>query len=184
MAVLCCLTALMCADEKPWWRRVAEEVGAHDQRRDFEVRQLMETVADCLRTADDTAATVAIRKLAGLRAAEAVPLLVKHLNFLPSFLKERATRFPSFADAQPSVNALGRIGGAACHDAVLRHVGATTDAESVRRVGAVLTISLGCDDALALVNGRADREKDAGVVKRLRALAESIDRNERGKKYD
>ncbi len=50
-------------------------------------------------------------------------------------------------------------------------------------VGIVLIISLGYDDSVALVNARADREKDEAAAMRLRKVAKWIDDGDRSITY-
>jgi hypothetical protein len=162
--------------------RYAKEILAHQKKQSTDVKDALLSASQCMKKGDDTATTIAVRKLAILRTPEAIPFLVEHLDFEPrgpSGFSSPST----LSESLPCVAALGHIGGVACDDAILKRFVASGSNDETEYARIILKMSLGCDDAIALVKGRAEREKDFTAAKRLRALADSIDRHERTTTY-
>ena len=118
-------------------------------------------------------AAASILTLGVYRATEAVPLLVKHIDFSP--LGIDAGRPYRLSESVPCVYALGKIGGRQCHDAMLDLVAKSGTYDNILSAKIVLTMSLGHDDAVALIQSRAAREKDRVKARHLSALAKSIE---------
>ena len=80
------------------------------------------------------------------------------------------------------VYALGQIDSLGI-DELLKRIATDDKQELIHYSGIVLKMSLGCDDAIALVRARAMNEKDAAVVKRLLTFADWIDKRVRATSY-
>ncbi len=163
--------------------RYTKEILAHQKKQSTDVKDALLSASQCMKKGDDTATTIAVRKLAILRTPEAIPFLVEHLDFEP----KGPSGFSSpntLSESLPCVAALGHIGGSACHNAVIDRVLASTTNSDIRCGRIVLKMSLGCDDAIALLKARAQREHDAIRAKRLTTLAESLDKYERLTTYE
>lgn len=163
-------------------QKLLSEVRLYYNQQRSATDSLIATALEALKNKDDQAAAIAINKIAILRSPESIPFLIDHLEFSPA-----KPPFPgapgSLSTSLPCVAALGRIGGVACHDAILKRFVASGSNDETDYARIVLKMSLGCDDAIALVKGRAEREKNPTAAKRLRALADSIDQHERTTTY-
>lgn len=127
-------------------------------------------------------AAESIRILGIYRAKESIPLLVKHIGFTPlGIVTERPFRL---SESLPCVYALSKIGGRECNDAVIGLVAESGTDDNILYARVVLTISLGYDDAVALTQSRAAREKDGVKANRLRSLAKSVEKDSRNTTYD
>lgn len=150
--------------------------------REVIAKSLLQNLETIITAEDNTPCAIAIGKLGIMRSTEAIPFLVRNIDFSPTFAM-RGKRAYALSEARPCVYSLGLIGGKQCHDAVLS-CAASTDKDSTHMyVGIVLIISLGYDDSVALVNARADREKDEAAAMRLRKVAKWIDDGDRSITY-
>ncbi len=130
--------------------------------------------------------SIPVLRLATLRAVEATPFLADHLDYIPPREGRPHSGFHDLSHILPCAFALGQIGGRECHDALLTRLAKESAAvpESIQYTAIVMKMSLGCDDAIAVLRGRAAKHADPIVAARLREVADWIDRRERKTTYN
>ena len=157
-----------------------------DLERDDVVRKseitLLISIAEAgLAASDDKAVVYAVRRLGTMRAAEAAPLLVKHIKYAPrSNNQPLAGALLPLSEAMPCLYALGKI-GSPCYDPLLKWLSDDNDTTntSISHAATVFNMSLGCDDSVALIRARAAKAGDPNKAARLTALADWIGKPER-----
>lgn len=202
--IVVCTTGLLAASapivlaqEKPEqdWRKMLARLRSDDQKDRKEIGQLIlqdrqRLVAELQQIVREFAADEkkqeiarpAIVLLGKLRAVEAVPVLVEHLN-LPPVTLPGAPRLISPIEANPSVGALIEI-GSPCLQPLLMKVEESDDRGTLIQAALVLNQVLGPDLAVAAVKLRLEQQKDAKVRQRLFKLQERIDKVERFTKWE
>ncbi len=142
---------------------IEAEVSAAEQSRATEIARLTQAADTSIGAQHDVAAVVAVRQLGLMRAAEAVPFLVKHINFSPAYVRNSGKRPYPITESLPCVFALGQIGHPA-FDAVVKKACETDDDHTVICAAITLRVGFGADDAITLLRARkvackTDREK-------------------------
>lgn len=146
--------------------------------RAAEVSRLIQAATPLL-TNTDHDAKYPVRTLGILRAEEAVPLLVKHISYMPPARKGSKIT-PSkksswlLRDMLPCVDALAKIGHPA-FDAVVKKVCETDDTHTVMCVAITLRVGFGADDAITLLRAREAACKVAREKSRIKQVITSID---------
>ena len=164
---------------------------AEDQRDDITramrersdaATKLIQVASDGLERGDKNAVRVAVRKLGIMRAVEAVPFLIKNLEFSTVEVGP-ASRPGSLSRNSPCVFALAQV-GSPCFDPLIKRVAEDGTEGVTRNVAIVLKMTVGCDDSIAIIRSRLASETSATAAKRLVALADRLDQHERNTNYE
>lgn len=121
-----------------------------------------------------------VETLGIMRAEEAVPLLVKHLGYMPPSLKITPTdeRNGKLSDMHPCVYSLAKIGHPA-FDAVVKKVCETDDTHTVMCVAITLRVGFDADDAITLLRARETACKNGREKARINQVVTEIDKTYR-----
>lgn len=161
-----CLPAFYCRASPPESR--------HQRERTEQINRLIKVAEAGFGGTPDQSTADAVVQLGVMRATEAVPLLVSNFDFRPAGSPFQ-TKISSLSESCPCVYALSQIGGVSV-DSVIKRLRLDSNGTegSLLLTSIVLEESLGRDDAVVVLEGRIQKEKDLVTVARLRRVADLL----------